>query len=449
MAKKNRPKYEPDYGESEPIRETKPLQIPEILIRVLDFSDLAVKGVATRVCRRWSEPALEMIWRDQTDLAPFLRIFALLKNIRNSRMSPPEKSERIKSYGARIRALRFDASDSAIHESGTAEVFQALCSGRIDQYLPGVSLPASGLLPNLHTLQWKADEPHTPAEETLRAVSYFLYPTLKQLDVSGILGKLAAMVHTPLYRAVEYGPFLRTLTTMDGLRLERLDLQMRESTGKLADEAIPCLLRHYSTLIHFRAWTTEFVRHFQTELWGLPKLRSLEVATDDTTQAAQFVEGLADARPEIELVNLSVGAKTGLGELRRLWKALKRFERLTQLTLRLPEMEEVLEEDARSMREAWPALSCLFILSTDWWVAGFTMPLTRESLNAISRHFSQSLTMLGLYFAPGITPMQPTSPARLEKLQLLQLQSWFDPGDPEDMARYLARILPTSAVLKW
>ncbi|KIO31353.1 hypothetical protein M407DRAFT_19730 [Tulasnella calospora MUT 4182] len=364
MANKPGPEYEPDSGESKSVRETDPLLIPEILIRILEFASPGGNAAAACVCRRWSDPALEVLWQDLADLGPFLKIFALLKNI-ESRMSPAETLERIKSYGARVRTLRFKAPKSSIHESGTAEVYQALCAGKLDQYLPTVSVPSSGLFPNLRTLEWRSEEPRMDGEDTLEAVSYFLCPSLKHLHVSGIAGQLGQRDHGFIWGpSVNCAPFFRTLNAMDGFKLESLELRMRDFAEELTqDHEVGLFLRrHQDTLLHFYAWTTEFVRHFQNELCGLSRLRSLEVSVDNELQASAFVEGLAAGAPEMESLHLTVYPYEESHPWQGLWSALKRLGKLTKLHPEVPEIKEMEEGDVMSMREAWPDLSYLYIL---------------------------------------------------------------------------------------
>ncbi|KAG8934811.1 hypothetical protein FRC01_000079 [Tulasnella sp. 417] len=466
MATEHRPKYEPDYRESvslEPRRETDPLRIPEILIRVLEFTNPAEMAIVARVCRRWSNPALDLLWQDLPDLAPLLKIFDLLKNIpvrilstlpptndllnklssKDSRMSPAVKLERIKTYGARIRILRFDTYNSSAWRYNISEAYSALVDGKLDQCIPMVSLPSGALLPNLHTLEWRTYEWPPLAEEILGAILYFLRPPLKQLSVS----LDPAMATQRADGSVRYGPFFQTLTTMDNLKLESLNLRTGMSTEALAEELIPCLRRHQNTLVHFNAWTPEFVNNFRTEIYGLSQLRSLEVTADHFLRAVPFIEGLADARPGMEVLKLLVKETWGHGEPRQLWSALKRLRKLTKLHLEVPEIKPLQEEDARGMKEAWPALSCLYILRGSQWCRSGPGS-SRDSLSAIARHFSQSLTTLGLWLEPNTCSSPSTSLVRFEKLELLYLQVLCEPDDPEDLARYFAQILPTRAIIE-
>ncbi|KAG8901512.1 hypothetical protein FRC00_006584 [Tulasnella sp. 408] len=460
MAKKNRPKYEPDYvyGEPEralispdPSRETNPLLISEILIQVLQFASPEGRALAARVCRRWSKPALEMLWRDLTDLAPVLILFFRMKRVKNS-LSPAEKLERTKSYGALVRTLRFDASSSFIPKSGAAEVYRALCAGKLDQYLPTGFLPSSELFPNLYTLEWRADESGTLAESTLRAVSYFLSPSLKRIYVSGIFGRPIFQEDGPgWFDTVDYVSFFRALNAMEGLRLESLDLRMGEHTevGPQADELAIFLRQHRETLVHFSTWTPGFARHLQKELWKLSRLRSLEVVVDHEPHASGFIEGLAKELPEVEVLTVKVDpSTTEPNQWKRLWATLKRLKKLTKLHLELSEIEELGEGDARSMRAAWPDLSCLYILQN---FGGWRNPypgFSRDFLSAVALHFSHSLTALGLRLEPNIRSPLPITPARFEKLQLLHIQSSIAPDNPEDVAQYFAQILPRDAILE-
>ncbi|KAG8934814.1 hypothetical protein FRC01_000082 [Tulasnella sp. 417] len=374
-------------------------------------------------------------------------------------MPPTEKLERIRSYCARIRTLRFRASNVSNWGSGTVAVFRALCNDKLDQYFPiATPLPSLGLFPNLHTLEWKAKNAPSYAGGTLDAVSYFLSPSLKRLYVSGIVGRMIRQGYRSLYSnpSVDYASFFRALNDTKGLRLESLDLRGYTVNAaqelELGDEVALFLHEHRDNLLHFYTWTPVFVRLFRQELWELSRLRSLEVIADDELQAARFVEGLVHGAAEMEDLNLTVLPYREPCQWQGLWDALKGLRKLTKLRLAVPEVHELGEKDARSMREAWPALSHLYIvlISGDW--RGFRREsqrgLSSKFLSAISCYFSQSLTTLGLCFEPKIRSELQISPVRFEKLQLLYLQPLGPVDDPYSLAKYLAHILPPGANLK-
>ncbi|KAG9038884.1 hypothetical protein FS837_001149 [Tulasnella sp. UAMH 9824] len=419
------PGYEPAYGEFEPVRETDPLLIQEILIRVLELTGSRGKATAARVCRRWFNPALDTLWQDLTDVAPFLRMFPVLKSIENPRMSPAEMLERIKSYGAR--------------------------------YLPMVSIPSSGLFPNLRTLEWRAERTLPHVESTLDAVSYFICPSLKHLYVSDIVEQKEFQADD-WYSffpgpGIDCAPFFRALNSMESLRMESLELQMCGYQQVLTtdDEIELFLRRHQESLRHLRAWDADLGSIFQKELWGLLRLRSLDVIIADEPEAALFIEGSAEGAFEMESLRLKILSCEQPRKWQELWDALKGLRKLTKLHLEIPTIGGLGERDVRSMKEAWPTPSYLYILRRSSWLreAPEARGLEREFLSAVTRHFSHSLTTLGLVFEPKIrSSTYQIRPVQFEKLQLLYIQSIFTPKDPEDLVRYFTQILPREAIFK-
>ncbi|KAG9043535.1 hypothetical protein FS837_009410 [Tulasnella sp. UAMH 9824] len=208
--------------------------------------------------------------------------------------------------------------------------------------------------------------------------------------------------------------------------MESLELRMREYADELTQdrEVGHFLHRHRGTLLHFYTWSPEFVRLFQNEIWELRGLRSLEVLADEELQAPRFIEGLADVVPEVEFLRLTVLPHEPSHKWQGLWDALKRLRKLTKLHLEVPEIEELEEGDViMSMKAAWPALSYLYILQKWGGWRDRSEGLSRNFLSAVTRHFSQSLTTLGLCFGPNKRSVHPISPGRFENLQLIYIQS--------------------------
>ncbi|KAG8934816.1 hypothetical protein FRC01_000084 [Tulasnella sp. 417] len=312
-----------------------------------------------------------------------------------------------------------------------------------------------GLFPNLHTLVWKAPQRQGYREKTLDAVSYFLSPSLKHLYVSGILGPLAEQHPSELIwiffqkPKVDCAPFFRTMNAMDGLRLESLELRIRQSVGLRKDHEVGLFLRqHQDSLQHFHTWTPEIVHLFQNEILGLSRLRSIEAVANGELEAIGFIDGLADRIPGLEVLHLTVREFEEAERWRELWSAMKRLRNITKLHLRVHQIEGLDEEDAKSMKKAWPALSSLYIVQEYGGWMGTPQGLSLDFLSAVTLHFSKSLTELGLFLDPNVPSAHPISPVRLEKLQHLYIQSSSGPEDPEGLVRYLARILPHEAEFK-
>ncbi|KAG9040977.1 hypothetical protein FS837_012893 [Tulasnella sp. UAMH 9824] len=455
-AKRNHREHAATCGKLEPVRETNPLCIPEILILVLELSGPGAKVTAARVCRRWSDIALDMLWRDLTDVVPFLKLYALLKVTKNSHMLQAEMLERINSYGARVHTLRCTVNNASICDSGAAEVYQALCEGKFGHYILTPRIPDSGLLPNLRTLEWRAEQTHPHMENTLDVVLYFLSPSLRHIYVSGIVkqrpvGVYASGLGQLFGPSIDCAPFFRKLNSMDGLRLESLELRMSEYARPLMKKhpVETFLRRHHQTLRHLRIWDSELLTHFQEELWRLSRLRSLEIATADDLQVSGFIEGLAEGAPEMESVRLLVHPWAQVRDWKRLWNALRRLRKLNKLYLEAPTVDGLEAGDVKSMKEAWSALSYLSIVRGHSHLEDHTEGLSLEFLSAVAHHFSQTLTTLSLYFGPNTrSSTHPIDPVRFEKLQLLYIQNFSRPEDPEGWAQYFAQILPHEATLK-
>lgn len=331
-------------------------------------------------------------------------------------------------YAARVKTLRVDMTDR-FYAGYSNRLLWALSQRRRS---PEFSIPTSGLLPHLQSLSWETGE---PPEAMFEAISYFLHPSIKSLNV---LGTSASM---------QYGPLLQVLTRMERLKLERLDLTKLSDGAKPENEAIPCLLQHRRTLVHVKAWTYKLLCQLQTELPGLQRLRSVDVTAYDGSQAVEFVTNLVAARPEMEAVKLSLVIRVEAKQQQRLWSALKRLRALTMLHLNATGLDELQAGDVESMAEAWSSLSRLYITQRAGWGVLESGP-SLDTLAVIARYFSRSLKELGVYPLSGRSSPPSLNPVRFQKLKVLD-PGPSDPPDPVNhLVRYLAQILPRGVTFK-
>ncbi|KAJ7104266.1 hypothetical protein B0H15DRAFT_809280 [Mycena belliarum] len=129
------------------------LQIPELLHMILGFlgSDNASNA---RVCKRWSEICLDILWTDVDDLHRLFGILKPLEKLEESEdapyafVAPPDADDwrRFHRYSRRVRRLSFHA-DSGPCLSPT--VFEDIARTRTD----------ISILPNVNTLSWAAPLP--------------------------------------------------------------------------------------------------------------------------------------------------------------------------------------------------------------------------------------------------------------------------------------------------
>lgn len=57
--------------------------MPEVIHQVFSYSDNVSNSVYTQVCKQWSEIALDVLWKDVTDIRHLLARLAPLKTARN------------------------------------------------------------------------------------------------------------------------------------------------------------------------------------------------------------------------------------------------------------------------------------------------------------------------------------------------------------------------------
>ncbi|KAK2467602.1 hypothetical protein APHAL10511_000457 [Amanita phalloides] len=125
------------------------LLIPELLDMIFSYLDLANNAANARVCRRWSDVALDLLWREVEDM---YRLFSLLVPLQLTDTSEykftrlPESSDwkRFERYARRVRRLCYypeDPGKCLLAQS----VFDDIARTRT----------TLAILPNVHTLEWE------------------------------------------------------------------------------------------------------------------------------------------------------------------------------------------------------------------------------------------------------------------------------------------------------
>ncbi|KZT05707.1 uncharacterized protein LAESUDRAFT_655083 [Laetiporus sulphureus 93-53] len=125
------------------------LDIPEIIELIFSFLEKRNNVVNACVCKRWSEIALDAVWRDVDNLNVLFSLLAPLGQA--SRYAPvtftrtlnPDDWRRFAHYARRVRKLSYTEDRSE----------QGLCSSIFDEIAR--SRMAISILPNLHTLEWR------------------------------------------------------------------------------------------------------------------------------------------------------------------------------------------------------------------------------------------------------------------------------------------------------
>ncbi|KAF9244498.1 hypothetical protein BU15DRAFT_85881 [Melanogaster broomeanus] len=138
------------------------LFIPELVDIIFNSLDRKTNVTNARVCKEWSEIALDVIWKEVDDL---VQLFSLLKPVFESL---PEANDwfRFERYASRVRCLRF-RSDK--------------CRDDIIDLLDDVARTRTSLeiLPNMHTLEWIYIH-----DDYMERCKLFLHRRLRHLTVT-------------------------------------------------------------------------------------------------------------------------------------------------------------------------------------------------------------------------------------------------------------------------
>ncbi|GLB38865.1 hypothetical protein LshimejAT787_0600270 [Lyophyllum shimeji] len=116
---------------------------------IFQFLDEASNASNARVCKQWSELALDTLWKEVSDLHRLFSLLSPLESMTGGQWAfarPLESSDwrRFERYRRRIRSLSYRTSDAArvLHQS----VFDDIARSRT----------SLDILPSLHSLEWDA-----------------------------------------------------------------------------------------------------------------------------------------------------------------------------------------------------------------------------------------------------------------------------------------------------
>ncbi|THH29010.1 hypothetical protein EUX98_g5183 [Antrodiella citrinella] len=162
----------------------KVFQIPEIVELILSFLDDASNASNARVCKKWSDIALNLLWREVPDIQPLFEILSPLEQV-PGRRSLAEVGylftrklgvsdwERLSRYSRRVRAL--------VHGPDWPKPVSTLAFDEVAR-----SRPTLHILPNLRSLAWL-----TLDSDGMRSSLMFMHEHIVQFSAS-------------LYRNIEY-----------------------------------------------------------------------------------------------------------------------------------------------------------------------------------------------------------------------------------------------------
>ncbi|CAK5268562.1 unnamed protein product [Mycena citricolor] len=360
------------------------LEIPELLDMIFRYLDNSCNVANARVCKRWSEIALDSVWRDLDDL---YHLFAILKPLKPTSdkpdaplefTAPPDADDwkRAERYSRRVKRLVYHASCSF---ALCPTVFEVIARTRTSLVV----------LPNTRSIAWEAP---------LHLLVMFMHANVKHFVVR-LDGQHELTPHSPFFRdVVSRMPSITNLdihceTPAAEVVLPRFFLTTRiaECAAKLAD--LECLEFQYDP----------------------------EQGFGDPSDIEVFRPALGPGSyPSLGDLSLTVS----LGDIVRLMKQPSCPANLTSLLVdsRLFETPEVVYEFLTTLSESCQLLETLSIIT----VVSDEEPI--EKLDAIPRENRMSFsTIRPLQHLPSLTVFDITHqyPMDLAEDELEQLaRSW-------------------------
>ncbi|KAG9050186.1 hypothetical protein FS837_007084 [Tulasnella sp. UAMH 9824] len=414
----------------------------ELLSKIFEKSDKKGCAAAAIVCRRWSNAALDELWRSLPSLMPLLNLLGPIENTTMGKDLRPDVVvtegtwEVFKGYAKRVRVLaQYDSHDALI---STGLVLR-IVSAHLGQTV----------LPNLREADWSLSN-----DDTTYQVAVFCSPSLEiislqiandGIDVRMVQRMLVSLSSLPL-------PHLRVI---------RISTEYPRGTDALLNEALSAFIKNRETLSEMRLQAVQMTPDggLLEAACSFSQLRVLEgdLVGFTGTSFRSALEDLASACPLLEAVSLGKGGlDTGIqGETLTFGEVepLLRCRRLEDVRIWGDTLESFQEDDIRRIGDAWPRLTTLIIGSRAEPSQDAGAPLLR--LMDYAYHLPTLRRFACRFDCLGQIPSADEVTARFKRLRILGLEESIIPsGRLTSVAEFLAMVCGpevkfTSSVNSW
>ncbi|KAG8916781.1 hypothetical protein FRC01_002872 [Tulasnella sp. 417] len=215
------------------------LSLPELLTLVFYFSQLADVATSARVCKGWSDTALNYLWRDLDSVFPLLELLFDINLIKGKPGSFMLKKlinvlgnadwDRFHSYGKRVRSLEFDEAWTYREDPQTPELDPMIVAVLCLHHPFGASF-----LPRLQKLNWAT-------EGSALSMLPFLSGELKELYLE-MSTETASMVNEVLKVIIHRSPSLIKLSLEAKVQVVRVETSLAkwlQTTENLEEVSVP------------------------------------------------------------------------------------------------------------------------------------------------------------------------------------------------------------------
>ncbi|KAG8910968.1 hypothetical protein FRC01_006018 [Tulasnella sp. 417] len=431
-----------------------PLNIPELLRKIIEILPVKDAVSAARVCRAWKEPALDRIWHSINSLVPLLRLIGRMVRGRDGAWTfrhdiKDADWSRYEAYAPRIREVHIQDFDRKMRIS-------TQCRDNILDYLPPhLSLPCPVSVSLLAT---------APAAETLMVLP-LISQSLRRLTVLQVTFVLvgAAPGFRELMETIMEA-VMNAAAQLDEPCLEELKLRSVFGEAAFTEAFNACLVKHSTRL------TTLMAKFpFNAQVWAtvfsLPALQALDIAPLKFIELATSEEIVPMIQPLVENLlqlkslelDLPLSEETSQSNspYSQIIHDLMGLRNLETLILHITLPLSLTESEVQEMGESWPKMRILqFDHESNWTgIHGLRFRVAPQSDLSLLPSFLRGLPCLEDLCVPFVCDKPLTAPPEgfpESPLRTLDVGACPKPKlSPEEMTAYLAFVLPQAARVKY
>ncbi|THH17422.1 hypothetical protein EW146_g3381 [Bondarzewia mesenterica] len=381
-----------------------PLNIPEVILIVFSYLDQSSNARNARVCKLWSEIALDAVWH-KIDNLPMI-----LPYLPSQGPAPPRQYFLTCNV---LLALNRDLTCCLLFMSPTVTELDLSLHPQDSRHFHGLVEDVVDRMPRIARLRFKTSHRHIH--------HHYQVDDLRRLFESLLNLKDIALPWDFLHQPVVQR--LSRLAHVENLWIEATDTKdhrSHPSLGALQADAFPSLRQVALSVPIDRSTTlltrTNFPSSNLTTLYVyLPFTRPRNKELGD------FFVTLASACPALEYFELIVSKKVSVNSVALTYQDVSfitRFPKLTSFTIRDEIPILMTDKDMESLASSLPRLECL-ILNTHPLLAK-EPTLTLRALIPFAR-YCPNLTRLGLYIDAQTIVSLPSNDLAFNNLTLLDM----------------------------
>ncbi|KAG8895356.1 hypothetical protein FRC01_012423, partial [Tulasnella sp. 417] len=284
-----------------------PVLLPEVLSIIFSFCSIKDLTSAARVCKIWSEPALDCIWASMTSMAPLYTVVPCLRRVMDGKAYyladalTDNQYDRFLFYAKRVRSLVLPETETPVPVSLTFILHQR-CT----------ILRSGPLFPRLNKVEWTIDSDVENSVVFLQTLLLLTSPSLNTLILS--LKSRPSKVCPPV---------LYVFASLPGIKLKHFRLTL---TGAcFAEHPLLALVDEQSDLVELRAPQISFTsQSLRDTLPRLPHLRQLDISLriqrpDEAAELEGALRCIAEFGPLMEVLRLGITPTAKAGSATSIW----------------------------------------------------------------------------------------------------------------------------------